>query len=291
LNELSNDDDAPEPVEILETTDSDLIGQEDEEDDLVKQSTTGESELSRNKGNSGKANMGEPTNTTSHAHHEKQNLEVPSDLTVTEATLTEKVGVAFDKKYRCIARRKKSNKSNVEMLVLADELQWLRRTVVRPDLPEASEDYKRAKEAGEFREVAIPRWHEVQVLESVSLNTDVNSGEDDGSDDGTPGDEKDETALPDGGDDTQAGVDEQNSLVADAETQTEPDQAALDDAESSSSAESQISEQQRVSKRDVAATEEKNRKILRKNVQGEAAERTSKSQKDNKRGSTAPASM
>ncbi|RYO43365.1 hypothetical protein AA0111_g462 [Alternaria arborescens] len=235
--------------------------------------------------------MGEPTNTTSHAHHEKQNLEVPSDLTVTEATLTEKVGVAFDKKYRCIARRKKSNKSNVEMLVLADELQWLRRTVVRPDLPEASEDYKRAKEAGEFREVAIPRWHEVQVLESVSLNTDVNSGEDDGSDDGTPGDEKDKTALLDGGDDTQAGVDEQNSLVADAETQTEPDQAALDDAESSSSAESQSSEQQRVSKRDVAATEEKNRKILRKNVQGEAAERTSKSQKDNKRGSTAPASM
>ena len=33
------------------------------------------------------------------------------------------------------------------------------------------------------------------------------------------------------------------------------------------------------------------RKILRKNVQGEAAERTSKSQKDNKRGSAAPASM
>ena len=45
LNELSNDDDAPEPAEILETTGSDLIGQEDEEDDLFKQSTTGESEL------------------------------------------------------------------------------------------------------------------------------------------------------------------------------------------------------------------------------------------------------
>jgi hypothetical protein len=177
------------------------------------------------------------------------------------------------------------------MLVLADELQWLRRTVVRPELPEAFEDYKRAKEAGEFGKVAIPRWHEVQVLESVSFNTDVNSGEDDGSDDGTPGDEKDEPVLLDSGDDTQARVDEPNSLVADTETQTEPDQAALDDAESSSSAESQSSEQQRVSKKDAAATKEKNRKILRKNFQGEAAERISKSQKDNKRGSAAPASM
>ncbi|KAB2102779.1 hypothetical protein AG0111_0g9155 [Alternaria gaisen] len=292
LNELSNDKDAPEPAEILETTGSNVTGQEDEEDDLVKKSTKCEPELSKDKRNSGKANMDEPTTTTSHAHHEKQNLEVSSDLTVTEATLTEKVGVVFDKKSRCIARRKKSNKSNVEILVLADELQWLRRTVARSDLQEVFEHYERAKEAGEFRKVAIPRWHEVQVLESVSLDTDVNSGEDDSSDDDTPGDEKNEPVLPESGDYEQAGVDEQDSLVADAETQTEPDQAARDDAESSSSEESQSSRHQRVSRKDEAATREKKTDIPGKSDRGdEAADKASRSKKDNKRGSAAPASM
>ena len=52
-------------------------------------------------------------------------------------------------------------------------------------------------------------------------------------------DEKDESVLQGSEDDEPAGVEEQDSLVADAENETERDQAARDAAESSSGVESQ----------------------------------------------------
>ncbi|CAN9085495.1 unnamed protein product [Alternaria sp. RS040] len=290
-NELDNDDDAPEPTEILETTASDLISQGDEEDDLVKKNSEREPESTKNKGNSGKAHMSKPTNTTSHAHHKKQNLAVSPDFIVTDANLTEKVGAAFSENVRGIARRKRWESDIVEILVRTDALRWLKRTVVKSDFPKAFEDYERAKKAGDFKKVSIPKWHEVQILESVSLDTDVNSGVDGSSDDDPLRDEKDESVLQGSEDDEPAGVEEQDSLVADAENETEPDQAARDAAESSSGVESQGSEQQLVSEKVGAAAGEKETRILSKIDQGdEAVDKASGSKHGNKRGSAAPTS-
>ena len=77
-------------------------------------------------------------------------------------------------------------------------------------------------------------------------------------------DEKDESVLQGSEDDEPAGVEEQDSLVADAENETERDQAARDAAESGSGAESQGSEYQRVSGKDEAATEAEEPEVTEK---------------------------